>query len=104
MGMWSGRETQQFEKWEPTSESLPRFLVPPGTKCAVRNVTTDQWSPYQTTKPNGFERFEVYERTEEGNFYHFRLGTWILAVHRRHVVHREDIDKLEQRLRQVAGR
>jgi hypothetical protein len=91
---------QVFEKCVP-AKSRPRFLVPAGTRCAVRNVVTDEWLPFKTTKDNGFEKFERYERTPDGNFYEFRLGQWILLVHRRYVVHREDIDRMEQHLRSL---
>jgi hypothetical protein len=104
MGMWSGATTQTFEAWQPPAINRPRFLVPAGTRCAVRNVVKDEWLPHTTTKENGFEKFDRYERNADGAFYEFRIGQWVLLVDRRYVIHREDIDKLEQRLRQVAGR
>jgi hypothetical protein len=103
MGMWSGPTGQQFAKYtRPTKR--PRFLIPSGTKVAVRNVITDEWRTYTTTKENGFEKYDRYERNADGAFYEFRTGLWVLIVHRRYVIHRDDIDTLEQRLRRVAGR
>jgi hypothetical protein len=103
MGMWSGPTGQQFEKYTPPTKR-PRFLIPAGTRVAVRNVITDEWRTYTTTKENGFERFETYTKDEGVGYYQFRTGVWVMLVARRFVIHREDIDKLEQRLRQVAGR
>jgi hypothetical protein len=94
---------QVFEKVVP-AKSRPRFLIPPGTRVAVRNVVTDEWRTYTTTKENGFERFETYTKDEGVGFYQFRTGVWVMLVARRFVIHREDFDKLEQRLRKVAGR
>jgi hypothetical protein len=90
-GLVSGE--QVFEKVVP-AKSRPRFLVPPGTRCAVRNVVKDEWLPHTTTKESGFEKFDRYEKNADGAFYEFRLGQWVLLVHRRHVVHREDINRL----------
>jgi hypothetical protein len=92
------RGEQHFETVVP-AKNRPRFLVPAGTRCAVRNVVRGEWLPFMTRKESGFERYERYERTPEGAFYEFRSGVWVLLVHRRHVVHREDVDRLEARRR-----
>jgi hypothetical protein len=68
--------------------------VPAGTRCAVRNLIRGGWLPFTTTRASGFERYERYERTPDGAFYESRAGVWVLRVHRRHVVHREDADRL----------
>jgi hypothetical protein len=89
-GLWSGPIGQRFDP-PPPARKRPRFLVPAGVKCAIRNVVVDKWRPFTTTRPSGFERFARYERTAEGGFYEFRLGQWILLASRRFVVHREDL-------------
>jgi hypothetical protein len=83
------RGEQAFEPYRKPTR-VPRFLVPKGTRCTVRNIVTDKRVTFTTTKDNGFERFERYERTEAGNFYEFRQEGYLLRVHRRHVIHRED--------------
>jgi hypothetical protein len=103
MGLWSGPIGQQFEKYRPPV-TRPRFLIPAGTRVAVRNVIIDEWRACTTTKENGFERYETYTKDEGVGYYQFRTGVWVMLVHRRFVIHREDIDKKEQRLRQAAGR
>lgn len=99
MGMWSGGEGQQFPKWEPPGKGRPKYLVPAGTKCAIRNVLAGDWTPYTTVRESGFEKYERYDRQDEGNFYEFRLGVWLMLVHRKYVVHREAVDEMERRLR-----
>ena|SRR5437660_11541950 len=101
LGLAAGE--QVFEKVIP-GKGRPRYLVPPGTPCAARNVVQDEWLPHTTARPNGFEKYDRYEKNADGAFYEFRLGQWVLLVRRRFVVHREDVDNREQRLRHVAGR
>jgi hypothetical protein len=97
--MWSGKDTQEFPKWEPPGHGRPKYKVPAGVRCAVRDIRGNEWIPYTTTKESGFERYERYESGDDGKYYEFRLGAWLLLVHRRYVVHRETVDELEKRLR-----
>lgn len=99
MGMWSGKETQSFEQVRPTSKQ-PKYLVPAGTQCGVRDIQAsgEEWQPFVTRNETGFEKYEIYHRTSTGNYYEFRLGTWVMLVHRGLVVHRETREQLEKRL------
>jgi hypothetical protein len=83
------RGEQPFEPYQKPKR-VPRFLVRAGTKCAISKVARLDWREHTTVKDIGFERFERYERTEAGGFYEFRHEGWLMLVHRRHVVHRED--------------
>jgi hypothetical protein len=83
------RGEQPFEPYRKPTR-VPRFLVRKGTKCAVAKVADEDWQEYVTTRDTGFEKYEHYHRTEAGNFYEFRHEGWLMLVHRRHVVHRED--------------
>jgi hypothetical protein len=69
------------------AKTRPRFLVPAGTKCAVRNVIRDEWVPFTTTKPNGFERFERWVTDEGGPDSEFgaEAGGWVRLGAARHV-------------------
>jgi hypothetical protein len=71
---------------------MPRFLVPAGTPCAVKQISDNDWQTFTTTKDSGFERFERYERSGEHGFYEFRSvpGAWLLLVDRRFVRHRNN--------------
>jgi hypothetical protein len=69
---------------------VPRFLVPAGTRCAVKRVSDDEWRFHVTARPNGFERFERWVKSETGNFFEFRAdGGWLMLVASRFVVRRE---------------
>jgi hypothetical protein len=81
---------QPFPPRSKPPRHVPRFLVPAGVPCAISKVCPLEWRPYTTKQESGFERFERYERSERGNYYHSRTGGWLMLVHRRHVVHRED--------------
>lgn len=70
---------------------IPRFHLPAGTACDIRRMTESEWRPFTTTRDLSFERYERYVRDEAGNFYEFRIGLWLITVHRRDVVHRDDI-------------
>lgn len=101
MGMWSGSESQSFPKWKPPGKGRPKYLVPRGVKCAVRDIRGGDWHPFVTTKESGFDRCERYEKDEDGSFYEFRQGMWLILIHRKYVVHRETVDEMEKRLRML---
>jgi hypothetical protein len=88
------RGEQPFEKVK-ASRRVPRFLVPKGTRCAVRSVYKDEWLPFTTTRDNGFERFERWVKDEGGPYFEFRsqIGGWILLVAARFVVERGKADR-----------
>ncbi len=67
----------------------PRFLVPAGTPCKVKKVTDNAWRPHVTTKTNGFERFERWERGQAGGYFEFRgEAGWLMLVAARFVSQR----------------
>lgn len=85
------RGEQPFPTPTKRPRHVARFTLPAGAPCAVRRVTSaDDWQTHRTRIELGFERFEKYERTDAGNFWHFRKDGWIIAVHRKFVKHRDD--------------
>jgi integrase len=97
-------------------QGLVRFQLLTGCRsaeaCLIRSIDLDTSNPtcwvyrpgsdqgangQHKTAHHGHDRLNRAERA-----YEFRAGCWILRVHRRQVIHREDIDKLEQELGQVA--
>lgn len=94
---------QVFEKVVATRH-VPRFKVPAGTPCVIRNVITGgDEVPYTTKRDAEFERFERWLKDDAGNFYEFRSGPWIMVVHARYVVRRDVVDRLENHLRGLAA-
>jgi hypothetical protein len=81
---------QQFPRRTKQPQSIPRFLVPAGTRCAVTKIDRIAWRSHTTRRPVGFERYERVVKTEIGLFYEFREGSWLMLVARRHVKRRED--------------
>lgn len=81
-----------FPERKRQSRKQPRYLIPSGTTCGIRRVEEqkEEWREYNTKQDIWFERYERYETTETGNFYHFRESGWLMVVHRRFVIHRED--------------
>jgi hypothetical protein len=78
---------QVFEKVVP-ARTRPRFLVPVGTPCAVRNIAGGDEVPFTTTRDVGFERFERWVKDGGANIYEFREGGWLLLVQARYVISR----------------
>ncbi len=71
---------------EPTH--MPRFAVPPGVTCTIRPVRQTAWQNHVTARDTGYEKYESYDRRTKK--YTFRLDGYLICVHRRDVVHRED--------------
>ncbi len=89
---WTGSEEDRREQGiclPPTGPplSLPQFQILVGTACSIKRLSGNNWKPYTTKKALGFERYERYIRCS----YEFRFQGWLLLVHRRDVVHREDL-------------
>jgi hypothetical protein len=71
---------------EPTHRQ--RFVVPADVECTVRPVREITWRKYVTANETGYEKCESYDpRTKK---YTFRRYGYLMSVHRRHVVHRDD--------------
>ena len=90
---WTGSEKcrkPQGTCTPPTREpkDTPRFAVPAGVRCRVRPVREVDWRNHATARATGYERYESYDRRTKR--YTFRLDGYLMCVHRRHVVHRED--------------
>jgi hypothetical protein len=86
------RDQQQFPPRTQPPRDRPRFLVPAGVPCAVKQISDMDWRTFTTTKDCGFERFERYERQGKQAYYEFRSvpGAWLLLVDRRFVKHRKN--------------
>jgi hypothetical protein len=83
------RGEQQFPPRTKPPRKVPRFLIPAGTPCTVTPVSVTRRRPHRTKVDLGFERFESYRAGD----YTFRHLGWFLQVHRRHVIHREDVER-----------
>jgi hypothetical protein len=58
--------------------------------------------PYRTRREVSFDRYQRYDVGEDGRFCECREQGWLLLVHRRYVVHRDDVDRMEARRRQLS--
>lgn len=90
---WTGSESQrrpQQGTCDPISDrppnKTPRFLIVPNCPCEIQNVNDGLWRPHRTTIETGHERFETYR----DKHYVFRRYGYLIRIHRRYVVHRED--------------
>ena len=104
MGMWSGATGQQFEQVHATDQAP---AVPdPGWNplCRPQRHPGRMAAAYDDERERVRDDSTGTRRTPATAFYEFRTGQWVLLVHRRYVIHREDIDKHEPRLQLVAGR